>query len=118
MSTSVELEGRGKGNDPAHVILRFSLCQLLLRNVEVRHVGGVVLGVVDLHDFSGNRGFECIVVVGEVREGVLEAGDQLGRPTEPSVAAMQNKVQRTINLLVLEFSTKISEPLPSRLTNE
>lgn len=52
-----------------------TLCQclliLLLCHVQVVHVCGVVLAVVQLHDLSTDVGLQGSIVVGEVRQRVL-----------------------------------------------
>lgn len=44
---------------------------LLLDNVQVVHVGGVMLAVVQLHDLCINMRFQSSIVIGQVRKGVL-----------------------------------------------
>ena len=44
--------------------------ELLERVVDALDVGGMVLAVVQLHDFRGDVGGQCPIVVVEVREGV------------------------------------------------
>lgn len=52
-----------------------TLCEclliFLLRDVEVVHVRGVMLAVVQLHDLGIDVGLQGAVVVGEVRQRVL-----------------------------------------------
>ena len=64
---TLHLEGDGGGN----IGLGHSLGQLLLGHIEVGHVGVVVLAVVELHDLGTDDWLQGIVVIGQVREGVL-----------------------------------------------
>jgi len=48
----------------------------LLCNVQVVHVGGVVFGVVQLHDLCTDVGLQRAIVVGQVRKSVLLPCDQ------------------------------------------
>ena len=50
MTATIELEGAVQSHHAADVILRHCVLQLLLRQVQVSHVGGVVLPVMQLHD--------------------------------------------------------------------
>ena len=64
---NLHLEGDSGGN----IGLGHSLGQLLLGHIEVGHVGVVMLAVVELHDLGADDGLQGVVVIGQVREGVL-----------------------------------------------
>ncbi len=71
MAAKVEREGLLQARDGAEVVLVAGVGHLLERRVGAGDVGGVVLGVVQLHDFAGDRRREGSVVVVEVRQRVV-----------------------------------------------
>ena len=54
---------------PLTLVLSFG--QLLLGNVEIVHIGGVVFGMMQLHNLSRDDRFQRIVVVGKVGQSVF-----------------------------------------------
>ena len=68
---AVESNGGLESDGGGDVSLRQRLRSLLLGDVEIVDVGGVVLGVMQLHDLSRNRGLQCSEVVRQIRQTVL-----------------------------------------------
>jgi diguanylate cyclase (GGDEF)-like protein/PAS domain S-box-containing protein len=66
----VERERLLEAGEGGEVLLLASRLELLQRLVRALHVGGMVLVVVELHDLSGNVGFQSSEVVVQVGEGV------------------------------------------------
>ena len=75
MTTTIGLDCSLETDGSGHVVLGHSLGQLLLGDIEIVDVCGVMLAVVKLHYLGTDHGLQGIVVIGQVREGVLAAGD-------------------------------------------
>jgi len=71
VASAIKLECSVESNHRRDIAFIDGIRELLLGEVEVVHVGGVVLAVVQLHDLGGDDGLEGVVVVWEVRQSVL-----------------------------------------------
>jgi hypothetical protein len=58
-----------------HIVLLDGINQLFFKKVEVVDVCLMMLGVVDLHNFSRDVRLEGIVIVRKIGQGMLLAGD-------------------------------------------
>ena len=58
MSAAIELESTLKANNARDVASRYGSVQFFERHVQVGDISVVVFGVVNLHGFCGNDGYE------------------------------------------------------------
>lgn len=72
MSPTIELQCRLKSNLIFNISLGQRLVVLLLGDVQIVHVGRVVLAVVQLHDLHVNVRLQHAIVIRQVGEAVLE----------------------------------------------
>lgn len=89
----VELDGTLKGNHHRVVPFRLSLGVLLHRDIEVGHVGVVVLGVVNFHDLPANHRLESAVIVSQV--GQLGGDDGTSRGNRAGTRGPDNSSHDT-----------------------
>lgn len=84
MTTPVELDGWRKSDLRANVALRDRLFQLLFSDVQIVHVGRVMLGMMQLHYLRAYNRLERPVVVRQVWQRVLRPrGDILAAEKTP-----------------------------------
>lgn len=92
MSPTIELQCRLKSNLIFNISLGQRLVVLLLGDVQIVHVGRVVLAVVQLHDLRVNVRLQRAIVVRQVREAVLVPGARgTGRGAQSSARAERDR---------------------------
>lgn len=101
---------------PSHLLTMDiqTFCQclfvLLLDNVQVVHVGGMMLAVVQLHDLCINMRFQSSIVIWQVRKSVLLPRNQAPQGCyKPSTASRKEKRKKQEEVVL--FSKTWALPL-------
>lgn len=84
VASTIEFDLCLKGHLRGQVGAGLRVLKLVECDIEIGDVGGVVLLMVQLHDFCRNHGLEGVVVVGQVGKSVFSSTLAAGQQTESS----------------------------------